>query len=628
MPRSLPGLVSVSLFALSSCGSDDALIVSAPPPPTVTLAADPPSILRGASATLTWRTTGASSCTASGGWEGTKVLAASEVVLPLVETIYTLTCEGQAESASRSVTVSVRQPSTRPTVSLTANPATIASGDSSTLEWAATDATTCIASDGWSGTRATSGSQSVSPEATTTYTLACTGPGGEITESASVSVTAPPPPPPPLFEADARVQTVGEVEVRASGSGSGGLLGVQPPGSPGRVVGGPTPDGDDLWWQIAYDSGLDGWTLEEGLEPFPYPASESSGGWRSLVSRNVTPSVAQRAEILARTGIDWDLLRIAEDYSEALAPSDVLVIRNGWIAGEWGTAAPQLVASATKSLTGLAIAKLLDLSDAGGLSRPIGLQSLAYQYLPSAFGASDPLKQQIRLEHLLTMSSGIRPADPDDLALEERLAYPMDAAPGTEWVYSSLPPNLLSVIAQGLSGQTLASFFNTQIASRTGTAPLAWEQLDGGYTRGSDGVETTARDLARIAYLMLQGGVWDDGSGPEQIVTAARIAQFTSPAPLLATTTFRDSPGSPFPVLPDAPNHYGYLWWTNATQVALGASVPPDAYFMHGCRDDLVVVVPSSNLIVVRLADSGPFCTEPTFPSGFMERVMASLVDP
>jgi len=358
-----------------------------------------------------------------------------------------------------------------------------------------------------------------------------------------------------------------------------------------------------------------------------YPAPESGGGWRSLVTINATPSSGDKANILAVTGIDWDLLKVARDYSEALAPGTVLVIRNGWVAGEWGSTGGQRVASVTKSFTGLAMAKLMDMSDAGQLAQTIGFQSLAHLYLPAAFGDSDPLKQQIRIEHLMTMSSGIQPEDPDDLTEQDRLTQPMDASPETEWVYSSLPPNLLSMILQGLSGQTLGTFFNSNIASAIGAAPLLWQTIDGGYTRGAAGADTNARDLARIAYLTMRNGVWDDGSGPTQVVSASRVATLTTPAPFLTNTTFRASPDSPFPLPSDAPNHYGHLWWTNSTQVALGASVPTDAYYMHGCLDDLVIVVPSRNLIVVRISESGPICTEPTFRSEFMQRVMAALVN-
>jgi hypothetical protein len=77
-----------------------------------------------------------------------------------------------------------------PTLSLTANPTSISSGSSSTLSWSSTNATSCTASGAWSGSKATSGTQSVSPTSTSTYNLACTGSGGTANASATVTVTS------------------------------------------------------------------------------------------------------------------------------------------------------------------------------------------------------------------------------------------------------------------------------------------------------------------------------------------------------------------------------------------------------------------------------------------------------
>jgi hypothetical protein len=78
-----------------------------------------------------------------------------------------------------------------PTVTLTASPTLVASGSSSALLWSSTNATSCTASGGWSGTKATSGSQSLTGlTATATYTLTCTGSGGSGSTLVAITVTA------------------------------------------------------------------------------------------------------------------------------------------------------------------------------------------------------------------------------------------------------------------------------------------------------------------------------------------------------------------------------------------------------------------------------------------------------
>ncbi len=79
-----------------------------------------------------------------------------------------------------------------PEVSLSASPDKIALGGSSTLGWKSANADSVWIDQGI-GSVALSGSQSVSPDSTTTYTIVATGAGGTDTDQASVTVKAPPP---------------------------------------------------------------------------------------------------------------------------------------------------------------------------------------------------------------------------------------------------------------------------------------------------------------------------------------------------------------------------------------------------------------------------------------------------
>lgn len=84
-----------------------------------------------------------------------------------------------------------------PTASLTANPTTIQQGQTTTLSWKTTDATD-VTIEGV-GTVPTSGTKTVTPDASTTYTLTAKGPGGST--DASVRVTVNPLPAPAAAEA-------------------------------------------------------------------------------------------------------------------------------------------------------------------------------------------------------------------------------------------------------------------------------------------------------------------------------------------------------------------------------------------------------------------------------------------
>ncbi len=86
--------------------------------------------------------------------------------------------------------------------SFTAEPTSIERGQSSTLSWTVSDATS-VSIDNTIGAVQATGTRRVFPGASTTYTLTATGPGGTKTATATVNVTEPAPPPPPPAAAKA-----------------------------------------------------------------------------------------------------------------------------------------------------------------------------------------------------------------------------------------------------------------------------------------------------------------------------------------------------------------------------------------------------------------------------------------
>ncbi len=183
---------SLATCVVASLGCADN-IVQENGPPAVSLTANPNRIATGASATLTWNSTNTTSCKASGGWDGFKATSGSEATGPLtVSAAFTLTCMGLGGSANHTASVAVGS-NPAPTVALTANPTSIATGAFSILNWSATDATSCTASGGWSGAQATSGNELTGAlTATTSFTMTCTGPGGEASQTAMVTVQGAP----------------------------------------------------------------------------------------------------------------------------------------------------------------------------------------------------------------------------------------------------------------------------------------------------------------------------------------------------------------------------------------------------------------------------------------------------
>ncbi len=173
-----------------------------PTPPTVTLQANgsngPVAVAYNTAASLVWSSTDTTNCTASGSWSGSVGVSGTQSTGALTTSqTYTLGCTGPGGTATDSVQVTVNPPPA-PTVDLLANgsagPITVSYNSTATLTWSSTTTTSCTATGGWSGSKTASGSwTSASLTATQTYTLQCTGPGGDATDSVVVNVSAPPP---------------------------------------------------------------------------------------------------------------------------------------------------------------------------------------------------------------------------------------------------------------------------------------------------------------------------------------------------------------------------------------------------------------------------------------------------
>jgi peptidoglycan-associated lipoprotein len=109
-------------------------------------------------------------------------------LIPLVVLAAVLLSSGCAKKVAKAEPPAVALPPAAPTATLAANPAVIQQGQASQLTWATSNATE-IRIEGL-GTLPLSGSRSVSPGSSTTYTLVAKGSGGTADASARVTVNA------------------------------------------------------------------------------------------------------------------------------------------------------------------------------------------------------------------------------------------------------------------------------------------------------------------------------------------------------------------------------------------------------------------------------------------------------
>ena len=171
---------------MSGCRGAGLLPAMSPVVPTAALTATPATVAPGSSATLSWTTAYASTVTINNGI-GVVAASGSMKVTPSSTTDYTLTATSVNGTTTAAATIAVQ--ANPPTAKLTAAPTTITAGNSATLTWSTTNATS-VSIDNGIGTVAASGSTTVSPTSTTTYTLTATGSNGTATATATVTVQA------------------------------------------------------------------------------------------------------------------------------------------------------------------------------------------------------------------------------------------------------------------------------------------------------------------------------------------------------------------------------------------------------------------------------------------------------
>ena len=176
-PYGAQGIARVSITA-GTPASSAPLIVS--------FTANPTTINAGQSSTLSWQVSNADTVSIS--TLGSVALSGSQAVTPATTTTYILTATHGSQTATAQATVTVNSGGGLPViVSFAPNPATIDFGQSSSLQWVVQNATT-VTIDNSIGTVGLTGSHSISPAATTTYTITATNAVGTVTAKTTLTV--------------------------------------------------------------------------------------------------------------------------------------------------------------------------------------------------------------------------------------------------------------------------------------------------------------------------------------------------------------------------------------------------------------------------------------------------------
>lgn len=186
------------------------------------------------------------------------------------------------------------------------------------------------------------------------------------------------------------------------------------------------------------------------------------------------------------------------------------------------------------------------------------------------------------------MTSGLDDGVADaDCTLPACLVYKADA--GTRWAYHNAAYTLLDGVVEKASGLTYNTYFQQKIRDKIGMSGL-WVK-----TPNSNNIYySNARSMARFGLLMLNKGKWDN-------------------TVILADTNYFKAQINTSQNLNLS---YGYLTWLNGkassmlpqSQIVFPVSIipnaPADLYAALGKNDQKIYVVPSQNLVIIRMGNT------------------------
>ncbi len=165
-------------------------------------------------------------------------------------------------------------------------------------------------------------------------------------------------------------------------------------------------------------------------------------------------------------------------------------------------------------------------------------------------------------------------------------------APGSTWYYSSATSNLISQLVRDSVGGSLEQYLTFPrrvLFDKLGMQSAVMEPDATGLFVASSFMYATARDWARFGQLYLQDGVWNG----ERILPEGWVEFSRTPAP-----------AAPL-------GQYGGQWWLNAGAPNDSTKrdfprLPRELYYASGFEGQTVAVIPSRELVVVRLGLSRP----------------------
>ena len=348
------------------------------------------------------------------------------------------------------------------------------------------------------------------------------------------------------------------------------------------------------------------------------------GEFKSYEPREAVPGAASSTLArAARPTIAADALKSARDYAARNNSSAYIVWRNGKIEdeayfGKTTATTPIVSKSLAKPITALAVGRAIALGKIKSLDQPVSDFITEWTGKPQA---------AITVRYLLDMRTGLLAQGfdpkPDNVWNRAYLdpdhggyiveKYPLTDVPGSIYEYSNATSELVALVIERATGRRYAEFIGTEILKPIG-APggEVWVNRPGGLAHAGCCTMLPAQSWLRMAILVMQDGKWNGRALlPAGYVAAMKTGTAQNP-------------------------HYGLGLWLAGPYVARRGFANParklattlhsepyaarDLVLFDGNSNQVVYIVPSAKLIVLRTGDSPP--KSPEWDNSFLPNTL------